>query len=186
VKGAANTMSRYIVFDVETPNYANDRMSAIGIAVVENGAIAEEFYSLVNPEAGFDDFNIRLTGITPEMVKDQPAFPALWERIQPLFESGTLAAHYAPFDMGVLEKCLKAYQIAWRPFVNYTCTCVMGRAAYPRLFNHKLNTLCDHLGIELDHHHAGSDSRAAALLLLDYISRGLDVKRFTRRYSLGG
>ena len=24
---------RYIAFDVETPNYANDRMSAIGIAV---------------------------------------------------------------------------------------------------------------------------------------------------------
>ena len=25
---------RYIAFDVETPNYANDRMSAIGITVV--------------------------------------------------------------------------------------------------------------------------------------------------------
>ena len=26
---------KYIVFDVETPNSANDRMSAIGLAVVE-------------------------------------------------------------------------------------------------------------------------------------------------------
>lgn len=179
-------MSRYIVFDVETPNYANDRMSAIGIAVVDNGAITEEFYSLVNPETGFDDFNIRLTGITPEMVKDQPAFPALWERIRPLFESGLLVAHYAPFDMAVLEKCLKAYQIAWKPYASYACTCAMGRVAYPRLPNHRLNTLTAHLGIGLDHHHAGSDSRAAAMLLLDYLSRGLDAKRFTRRYYLGG
>ena len=179
-------MSRYIVFDVETPNAANDRMSAIGIAVVENGAITEEFYSLVNPEARFDAFNVRLTGITPEMVADQPAFPALWDQIQPLFDSGVLAAHYAPFDMGVLGKCLRAYGIAWQPYARYACTCTMGRAAYPRLANHKLNTLCEHVGIALDHHHAGSDSRAAAELLLDYEARGLDVKRYIRRYPLCG
>ena len=29
---------RYIAFDVETPNYANDRISAIGVTVVEKGA----------------------------------------------------------------------------------------------------------------------------------------------------
>ncbi len=39
---------RYIAFDVETPNAQNDRMSAIGVAVIEGEAIVEEFYSLVN------------------------------------------------------------------------------------------------------------------------------------------
>ena len=29
---------RYVVFDVETPNRYNNRMSAIGISVVEDGA----------------------------------------------------------------------------------------------------------------------------------------------------
>ncbi|MFH1879469.1 MAG: exonuclease domain-containing protein [Bacillota bacterium] len=108
-------MSRYIVFDVETPNCLNNRMSAIGVAVVENGAVTAEYYSLVNPEAGFDSFNVRLTGITPEMVKNQPVFPALWGQIKPLFESGVLVAHYAPFDMGVLDKCLRAYGVGWQP-----------------------------------------------------------------------
>ena len=56
---------RYIAFDVETPNYANDRMSAIGIAVVEDGRIAQEFYSLINPETYFNRFHMDLTGITP-------------------------------------------------------------------------------------------------------------------------
>ena len=42
---------RYIAFDVETPNCANDRMSAIGITVIEDGVIVDDFYSLVNPEA---------------------------------------------------------------------------------------------------------------------------------------
>ena len=41
---------KYIVFDVETPNSANDRMSAIGLAVVEGDRIVEEFSTLINPE----------------------------------------------------------------------------------------------------------------------------------------
>ena len=61
---------RYIAFDVETPNYANDRMSAIGITVVENDTIVDEFATLVNPESHFDYFNIQLTGITPEMAAE--------------------------------------------------------------------------------------------------------------------
>ena len=43
-------MSRFIVFDVETPNRLNHRMSAIGITVIEDGAITENFYSLVDPK----------------------------------------------------------------------------------------------------------------------------------------
>lgn len=174
-------MDRYIVFDVETPNAANDRMSAIGITVVENGAITGELYSLVNPEARFDVFNVKLTGITPEAVKGQPTFPELWERIRPLFDSGILVAHYAPFDMGVLKSCLRDYGIPWKSYASFACTCAMGRVCYPKLANHKLNTLSAHVGIELDHHHADSDSRAAALLLLDYMKQGLNLERFVRR-----
>ena len=59
MKGAA-VNNRYIAFDVETPNSHNDRMSAIGITVVENQRIVEEYYYLVNPEVWFDPFNIRL------------------------------------------------------------------------------------------------------------------------------
>ena len=50
-------MTRFVAFDVETPNRLNHRMSAIGIAVVEDGDIVEEFYSLVNPETYFEYFN---------------------------------------------------------------------------------------------------------------------------------
>ena len=55
-----NIMSRFIVFDVETPNRYNNRMSAIGIAVVEDGVIVNEYYSLVDPEQPFDYFNTRI------------------------------------------------------------------------------------------------------------------------------
>ena len=40
--------SCYVVFDVETPNHLNDKMSSIGIVVVENGKITDTFSSLIN------------------------------------------------------------------------------------------------------------------------------------------
>ena len=57
---------RYVVFDVETPNRYNSRMSAIGVSVVEGGKIVRDFYSLVDPEQPFDWFNSVLTGINEE------------------------------------------------------------------------------------------------------------------------
>lgn len=175
---------RYIAFDVETPNFANDRMSAIGIAVVENGKIADEFFTLVNPECRFDSFNIQLTGITPEMAADAPTFAQLWPVIGPILSGGVLLAHSAPFDLCVLSKCLRAYGIRWRDSAAYACTCQMGRRVYPQLENHKLNTLCAFLNIPLDHHQAGSDSRACAELFIHYIGQGMDVGKFLRSYDL--
>lgn len=163
---------RFVVFDTETPNWRNDRMSAIGITVVEHGEIIEEFYTLVNPETEFDPFNIRLTGIIPEAVQDQPTFPQLWERIRPIFESGMLVAHNAPFDMGVLAKCLDAYGIHWRPWARYVCTVRFARQALPGMPNYKLNTLCSQLHIDLNHHNAASDSHAAAELLIKCMQEG--------------
>ena len=60
----------------------------------------------------------------------------------------------------------------------------MGRRCYPDLPNHRLNTLCEHLKIELDHHRAGSDSRACAQLLLHYQACGMDIPAYYRDYDL--
>ena len=68
-------MSRFVVFDVETPNRYNNRMSAIGIDVIEDGVIVNEYYSLVDPEQSFDYFNTRLTSIGEETVIGAPTFP---------------------------------------------------------------------------------------------------------------
>ena len=90
---------RYVAFDVETPNSRNDRMSAIGVTVIEDGEIAEEFYTLVNPETRFDPFNIQLTGITPAAVETElrpgrpgQVPPRLWH---PLADKSEVCLHGA-------------------------------------------------------------------------------------------
>ena len=163
---------RYVAFDVETPNAQNRRMSAIGVCVIEQGQIVQELDTLVDPETHFDPFNVALTGITPEMERGQPTFAALWQLLEPMLRGSILVAHNAPFDLRVLASCLHDSHIDWQPEAAYLCTCQMGKRAYPYLPNHKLNTLCDHLQLSLDHHKAGSDSRACALLLLNYLGKG--------------
>ena len=81
-------MAVYIVFDVETPNRANDRMSAIGITAIKDSKIAANYFSLVDPETHFDYFNTQLTGIDSEKVKGAPNFAELWKRIEPIMSKG--------------------------------------------------------------------------------------------------
>ena len=175
-------MSRFVVFDVETPNRLNHRMSAIGITVIENGEIIQEFSSLVNPETYFDYFNVQLTGISEETVEDAPTFPQVWPQIEPILSNGLLVAHNAVFDLSVLKKCLLGYGIEWKPYVRYLCTVQMGRRVLPGM-RHKLNDLCEYYGISLIHHQAASDSRACAEILLRYLEDGADIRQYIRTYS---
>ena len=175
-------MARFIVFDVETPNRKNNRMSAIGITVVEEGKISKEFYSLVNPEADFDYFNVKLTGISKASVKDAPTFPELWQQIEPFFSDGMLVAHNSCFDLNLLKNFLLVFFFFWYPYARYLCTVKMGRSLFPDR-SHKLNMVCEHFGITLDHHQADSDSHACAEILLRYLEVGVEVKDFIRTCS---
>ncbi len=176
-------MAIYIVFDVETPNRANNRMSAIGISAIKDNRIVANYFSLVNPETHFDYFNTRLTGIDAEKVKGAPNFAELWKIIEPVMSKGILVAHNAVFDMSVLRHCLLDYGITWKPTADYLCTVQISRRVLPDM-KHNLDVMCNHYGISLDHHQADSDSRACAEILLRYMESGVDVSQYVRKYRL--
>ena len=179
----SGSTDRFVCFDVETPNRQNDRMSAIGISVVEGGRITDSFFSYVNPEQPFDYFNTQLTGISEATVKDAPTFRALWPRIKPLMGSGILVAHNAPFDLMVLKKCLTGYGIAWKHAVPYTDTVRIGRDVVPGI-GHKLNEMCAFYEIDLNHHQADSDSGACAQILCRYLTDGVKVADYVKYFRM--
>lgn len=182
----AAAVERYIVFDVETPNRANDRISAIGVAVVEGQSVVHEYYTLINPETHFDAYNTRLTGISPENVADKPNFAEVWAELEPIFSSGMLVAHNAAStDMCVLAKCLNAYHIEWQPYAYYACTYQMGKKCFPDSPNHQLPTLCAMLNIPLEQHHCAlDDAKACAGLLIHYLKQGYDPTDYVRSYDI--
>ncbi len=160
-----DTISNYIVVDVETPNSKNDSICSIAIVVVNENIIVKEEYYLVNPECSFDYFNVNLHGISKSMVLDKPTFPEIWEEINEYFTNGIVVAHNAAFDLSVVAKTLTRYSIEVPEFF-YLCTFKLAKNEFEQFEKHNLKYLCDILKIELtDHHNALSDAQACQNIL---------------------
>ncbi|PWJ42536.1 3'-5' exonuclease [Sediminitomix flava] len=165
----------FTAIDFETANAQRNSVCAVGITRVENGNITDSFSQLIRPEpCKFDLINITVHGIKPEMVAEAPTFAEYWETMLPYLNNQLLIAHNAPFDMSVLRASMKQYGIV-SPDMSYACTVRLAKFSYPTLINHKLNTLAHHLEIPLNHHDAGSDAYACAVLALRMAEkRGVD------------
>ena len=166
------------------PSARRDAISAIGITVIKNGEITDNYYTLVDPECEFDDFTVELTGITPEKAERYPNFGALWSGIEPYLENAVLAAHGAQGDLHVLSRTLRRYGIEWVDRVDYICTFEAAKRCFPELPGYSLNKISDSLGIPLEHHVASSDSFAAAMILLKCAERVPEILDDTKIYSV--
>ncbi len=93
--------------------------ATLGIAMVEDLRVVDTFYSLIQPPGLlFHPGNIRVHGITPDMVAHAPTMDQLWPRIRPLFSPHCpVAAHNAAFDMRVLRRSCSA-EIPDFPYVD--------------------------------------------------------------------
>jgi len=156
----------FVALDFETANEKRDSACAVGITVVRNGVVVDTDYRLIRPpEMRFEYWNVRVHGISAEDVSDCPTFAETWPEISELLQGQLVVAHNASFDFSVLRHTLYTYNIDL-PSLSYLCTLKLSRRVWPELASHSLGFLAETHGLELEHHHAGSDSKAAAELLL--------------------
>jgi DNA polymerase III subunit epsilon len=156
----------FVSIDFETATPKRDSACAIGITLVRDGIITETFSHLIcPPECNFFYYNTMIHGITAEHVVDSPTFGQLWPKISHFLENQIVVAHNASFDMSVLRHSLYTAEIPF-PNISYLCTLRISKKTWPGLDQYKLDFLADFHNLQLDHHEAGSDSRAAAELLL--------------------
>ena len=157
---------RITAIDFETANYRSHSAIAVGLTLIEDRQIVESFSSYIRPpESWFVPKFIDIHGIRPEHVADAPNFEELWPCIQRFFEDTTMLAHNAAFDRSVLAGTAAYYEMAL-PRTEWLCSVQIARRRWPHLERHKLNIVCEHLGIDLNHHDAGSDALAAAKIYL--------------------
>ncbi|MDD6484412.1 MAG: 3'-5' exonuclease [Clostridiales bacterium] len=156
----------FTAIDFETATSKYTSICSMGICVVENNVITERKEIFIRPEPlEFHEYNIKIHGITPNAVKDKPQFNEYWEQIRPYLENRLVVAHNTSFDITALCATLDFYNIPYPKF-QYMCTVKLSQKAYPELKSHKLNNLCDALGITFSHHHAYDDAYACAMVLL--------------------
>ncbi|MCC8169405.1 MAG: 3'-5' exonuclease [Oscillospiraceae bacterium] len=168
----------FVAIDFETATSNFTSLCSMGICVVENSEISDRKEILIKPVPfEFHDYNIKIHGITPDMVADKPTFDIYWDRVRPYLEGKTIVAHNASFDVGALCATLDYFGIPY-PTFDYICTVKLSQKVYPELPSHKLNNLCDALGIKFSHHHTYDDAYACAAALLrimdDYSLISLD------------
>ncbi|OQX28856.1 MAG: hypothetical protein B0D92_06805 [Spirochaeta sp. LUC14_002_19_P3] len=158
----------YCAIDFETGCYESASACAVGAARIRKGVVSEKFYSLIKPPAEMPILPrfTSLHGIDMEEVSEAPTFAELWPELSDFIGSDILLAHNAPFDKGVLQSVLEFYGLDYHAY-TFECTVRLSRNRWPHLQNHKLNTLCQHLGIELNHHEALSDAMACAQIFLE-------------------
>lgn len=155
----------FIALDFETANSSRASICSIGFVKVVDGLIEEEIHAYIDPEDEFSSFNIEIHGITEDMVQGAPTFEQYWPAFKAMIENETLIAHNASFDMSALRYALDAFHEPNAPF-TYGCSYQFAKKVWPTLYNHRLSTVADHLGITFKHHDALEDARAAAFVTL--------------------
>lgn len=164
----------FVALDVETANSNRGSICAFGLSIVENGEVVRTENWLTRPPAvldWFDGRNIGIHGITPGMVTNAPPFKKRLAQVLDVVGDLPIVAHNAAFDTSAIRGGCDADGLKW-PDLTYGCTMVLSRRILLNLPSHKLLIVCEALGIPpFDHHQAGADANAAALIALTLARR---------------
>ena len=162
----------YVVVDVETTGarpYAGDRITEIAAVVVRDGAIAEVFETLVNPQRSIPAFITQLTNITWEMVKDAPPFAEIAADVMGVLDGKVFVAHNAAFDWRFVSA--EVSRTAGRRLMGRKlCTVKLARKLLPQLPRRSLDHVARYYGVDINgRHRAAGDALATAHCLLRMI-----------------
>lgn len=155
------TESPFVVFDIETTGLSNVncKIIEIGAVKVENGEITDRFSTFIDPCEPIPDNITKLTSITDSMVKGAPKLEEIIDEFIEFCRGCVMVAHNATFDMGFMKR--KARECGRSFDLPYLDTLILARCMYPKLSNHRLETICGHLGVILMHHHRAVDDAEA-------------------------
>ena len=159
-------MMNFAAIDFETATAARDSACSVAVVEVVEGKLYDSYYTLIQPpENKYNPFNIQIHGITREDTRYAPSFAKIWPELKKHLEGKVVVAHNAPFDMGVLGACLMRAGLPMPKF-SYCDTVTISRKVWPKLENHKLNTVGSFLEIDFKHHNALDDARTCAAIPL--------------------
>jgi len=173
---------QFVAIDVETANADMASICQIGLAKYENGVLADEWKSFVDPEDDFDDINVSIHGIDESAVKSAPTFPELADTLRSYLVEKVVVCH-THFDRVAMNQAARRYNIV-APECTWLDSARVARRAWTNCAwkGYGLYDVCRMLGYAFRHHDALEDAKAAAYILLAASNEtGLDIDSWLKR-----
>lgn len=140
----------YTVFDTETTGLepsAGDEIIQIGATRIVNRRLLthEIFDQLIDPQRPLPAASVKIHGITPEMLVDQPNISTVLPAFRNFCADTVLVAHNAAFDMRFLQLKEKPTGIVFDlPVLD---TLLISAVLHPNQESHRLEAIAERLGV---------------------------------------
>ena len=161
----------FAAIDFEAANGETTSVCSVGIVIVRDREIVEEFYSLVKPVPNYYDFyTTKIHGLKKKDTENAPIFPQVWNQIEKKLKGLPFVAHGYDFEKRCLNSLFEHYHMGRKRFKIYD-TKRASEIVFPDLENHKLQTAAAACGYDFNkknkHHNALADAEACAMIALE-------------------
>ena len=165
--------TQFVVLDLETTGLKPGKSAITEVAAirVSHGNLGEEFHTLLNPGQHVPAGITRLTGITDDMLRDQPRVETVFPQFQQFLGLAVIVAHNASFDLGFLN--FEVQRLASPPLRNSSvCTLKLARRLLSGIRSRSLDSVAAHLGVSYPtQHRASADARVTAEIFCIFLEQ---------------
>lgn len=158
-------MAKYFVLDVETANANQSSLCQIGVVLVLDGVVSQEFNWIIDPEDWFDPYNVGIHGIDASRVEGCPNYRSIHSEIKELL-SDEIVVHHTAFDKNAMDMVAEDYGLDQLE-VRWLDSARVVRRVFDefRLRGYGLANLAKCFDLEFKHHDAVEDAKVTALIL---------------------
>lgn len=173
----------FVTLDVETADSAfPESICQLGVAVVEHGAIVENFTRTINTAHRLGWWQQNNLTISYDDISSAPSFLEIGRSIAHLM-SGPVFSH-TPYDRFSIDRACALHGISFSETV-WLDSARLARRAWPAKYARKgygLSNIAADLGIEFKHHDAGEDARVVAEIVIQAsLEHSLDIQGWIAR-----
>ena len=174
-------LSEFIAIDLETSglNSNKDKIIEISAYRFRNGKPVNSFTKLVNPEIQINSTTTQITGITNQMLVNQPIFGDIENEFLLFIDTLPIVGHNIMFDLSFLEANIKNYYNVFDD--RMVCdTFYLSKIYAYHLSSFSLSSLCKSFNIPVfNAHRAEEDAKNSGLLLVELSKNILKTNLYT-------
>ena len=158
---------RFYALDVETANHDHSSICQIGIGVFEDHNLVDTWKSYIDPETSFNWYNIKVHGITNDLVCGAPKIVDVYSFLKSQLDNN-IVVHHTSYDRIAFEKVYRKYNL--EPLnILWLDSSMVARRTWKEFSTsgYNLANIASLLGIEFQHHDALEDAITAGKIVIE-------------------